>query len=159
MSLKGLELLSIEILASERHKSHLLQAYKVEGELSNSLNKHPELLASPLKQGLHGGVGEGVRVVAKQAVDVLLHPLHHKLVQGILHSSIHHLDRNTMVRLGKHPLSKRMNFRKTILRISRQKCVISRQKCVCSLWRDCYILYDHISHEMHVVQQFNMEIG
>ena len=22
--------------------------------------------------------------------------------------------------------------------------------------RDCYILYDHISHEMHVVQQFNM---
>ena len=51
------------------------------------------------------------------------------------------------------------HFRKIILRISRQKCVISRQKCVCSLWRDCYILYDHISHEMHVVQQFNMEIG
>ena len=45
---------------------------------------------------------------------------------------------------------------KIILRISRQKCVISRQKCVCSFWRDCYILYDPISHEMHVVQQFNM---
>ena len=37
-----------------------------------------------------------------------------------------------------------------------------RQKCVCSLWRDCYninVLYDPISHEMHVVQQFNMVIG
>ena len=36
------------------------------------------------------------------------------------------------------------------------------QKCVCSLWRDCYnikVLYDPISHEMHVVQQFNMVIG
>ena len=26
----------------------------------------------------------------------------------------------------------------------------------CSLWRDCCVLYDPISHEMHVVQQFNM---
>ena len=44
--------------------------------------------------------------------------------------------------------------------ILRQKCVISRQKCVCSLWRECYILNDPISHEeMHVVQQFNMIIG
>ena len=37
-----------------------------------------------------------------------------------------------------------------------------RQKCVCSLWRDCYninVLYDPISHEMHLVQQFNMVIG
>ena len=37
-----------------------------------------------------------------------------------------------------------------------------RQKCVCSLWRECYninVLYDPISHEMHVVQQFNMVIG
>ena len=37
-----------------------------------------------------------------------------------------------------------------------------RQKCVCSLWRDFYninVLYDPISHEMHVVQQFNMVIG
>ena len=34
-----------------------------------------------------------------------------------------------------------------------------RQKCVCSLWRDCCVLYDPISHEMHVVQQFNMVIG
>ena len=33
-----------------------------------------------------------------------------------------------------------------------------RQKCVCSLWRDC-VLYDPISHEMHVVQQFTMVIG
>ena len=41
------------------------------------------------------------------------------------------------------------HFRKIILRIS-------RQKCVCSLWRDCCVLYDPISHEMHVVQQFNM---
>ena len=32
----------------------------------------------------------------------------------------------------------------------------SRQKCVCSVWRDCCVLYDPISHEMHVVQQFNM---
>ena len=31
-----------------------------------------------------------------------------------------------------------------------------RQKCVCSVWRDCCVLYDPISHEMHVVQQFNM---
>ena len=47
------------------------------------------------------------------------------------------------------------HFWKIILRIS-------RQKCVCSLWRDCYninVLYDPISHEMHVVQQFNMVIG
>ena len=44
------------------------------------------------------------------------------------------------------------HFRKIILRIL-------RQKCVCSLWRDCCVLYDHISHEMHVVQQFNMVIG
>ena len=51
------------------------------------------------------------------------------------------------------------HFRKIILWILRQKCVISRQKCVCSLWWDCYILYDPISHEMHVVQQFNMVIG
>ena len=48
------------------------------------------------------------------------------------------------------------HFWKIILRILRQKCVISRQKCVCSFWQDCYILYDPISHEMHVVQQFNM---
>ena len=37
-----------------------------------------------------------------------------------------------------------------------------RQKYVCSLWRDCYninVLYDSISHEMHVVQQLNMVIG
>ena len=34
-----------------------------------------------------------------------------------------------------------------------------RQKCVCSLWRDCCVLYDPISHEMHVVQQFNVVIG
>ena len=34
-----------------------------------------------------------------------------------------------------------------------------RQKCVCSLWWDCCVLYDPISHEMHVVQQFNMVIG
>ena len=37
-----------------------------------------------------------------------------------------------------------------------------RQKCVCSLWRECYninVLYDPISHEMHVVQQFNMVFG
>ena len=34
-----------------------------------------------------------------------------------------------------------------------------RQKCVCSLWRDCCVLYDPISHEMHVAQQFNMVIG
>ena len=44
------------------------------------------------------------------------------------------------------------HFRKIILRIS-------RQKCVCSLWRDCCVLYDPISHEIHVVQQFNMVIG
>ena len=31
-----------------------------------------------------------------------------------------------------------------------------QQKCVCSVWRDCCVLYDPISHEMHVVQQFNM---
>ena len=46
-------------------------------------------------------------------------------------------------------------FRKIILQIF-------RQKCVCSLWRECYninVLYDPISHEMHVVQQFNMVIG
>ena len=43
---------------------------------------------------------------------------------------------------GSLPTPKRMNFRKIILRISRQKCVILRQKCVCSLWQDCYILYD-----------------
>ena len=37
-----------------------------------------------------------------------------------------------------------------------------RQKCVCLLWQDCYninVLYDPISHEMHLVQQFNMVIG
>ena len=34
-----------------------------------------------------------------------------------------------------------------------------RQKCVCSLWQDCCVLYDLISHEMHVVQQFNMVLG
>ena len=44
------------------------------------------------------------------------------------------------------------HFRKVILRIS-------RQKCVCSLWRDCWVLNDPISNEMHVVQQFNMVIG
>ena len=60
---------------------------------------------------------------------------------------------------SKRPLTPPPHFRKIILRISRQKCVISRQKCVCSFWRDCYILYDPISHEMHVVQQFNMVIG
>ena len=62
---------------------------------------------------------------------------------------------------GRVTLQKWMNFRKSfklpltpphfwkiILRIS-------RQKCVCSLWLDCY----NISHEMHVVQQFNMVIG
>ena len=44
------------------------------------------------------------------------------------------------------------HFRKIILQIS-------RQNCVCSLWRDCCELCDPISHEMHVVQQFNMVIG
>ena len=33
------------------------------------------------------------------------------------------------------------------------------KKVLCSLCRDCHILYDPISHEMHVVQQFNMVIG
>ena len=60
---------------------------------------------------------------------------------------------------GQMASPKRMNFRKIILRISRQKCVILWQKCICSLWRDCYVLYDPISHEIHVVQQFNMVIG
>ena len=60
---------------------------------------------------------------------------------------------------SERPFTPHPHFRKIMLRILRQKCVILRQKCVCSLWRDCYILYDHISHEMHVVQQFNMEIG
>ena len=27
------------------------------------------------------------------------------------------------------------------------------------IWRDCCVLYDPISHEVHVVQQFNMVIG
>ena len=27
------------------------------------------------------------------------------------------------------------------------------------IWRDCRVLYDPISHEVHVVQQFNMIIG
>ena len=27
------------------------------------------------------------------------------------------------------------------------------------IWRDIYVLYDPISHEMHVVQMFNMLIG
>ena len=44
------------------------------------------------------------------------------------------------------------HFRKIILRIS-------RQKCVCSLWRDCCVLYDPISHDIHAIQQFNMIIG
>ena len=34
-----------------------------------------------------------------------------------------------------------------------------RQKCVCSVWRDCCVLYDPISHEIYVVQQFNTVIG
>ena len=53
---------------------------------------------------------------------------------------------------SKRPLNPPPHFRKIILRIS-------RQKCVCSLWRDCCVLYDPISHEMHVVQQFNVVIG
>ena len=36
---------------------------------------------------------------------------------------------------------------------------ISATKSVWSLWRDVYALYDPISHDMHVVQQFNMVIG
>ena len=33
-----------------------------------------------------------------------------------------------------------------------QMLQILRQNCICSLWRDCCVLYDPISHEMHVVQ-------
>ena len=34
-----------------------------------------------------------------------------------------------------------------------------RQKCVCSLWRTVVYYMIYISHEMHVVQQFNVVIG
>ena len=34
-----------------------------------------------------------------------------------------------------------------------------QQKCACSLRRYCYVLYDPISHEMHVVQQLKMVKG
>ena len=70
---------------------------------------------------------------------------------------------------GRMAPPKRMNFRKNSKRLLTPlppphfwKIIlrILRQKCVCSLWRDCYyVLYDPISHEMHVVQQFNMVIG
>ena len=33
------------------------------------------------------------------------------------------------------------------------------RKIICSLWRDCYIIYDPIPHEMHVLQQFYMVIS
>ena len=49
---------------------------------------------------------------------------------------------------SKRPLTPPPHFRKIMLRFS-------RQKCVCSLWRDCCVLYDPISDEMHVVQQLN----
>ena len=100
LAFQGLEQLSIEFLASESHKSHLLKVDKVDGKLSNFLDEHPQVLAGALEQGLHGGVSDGLRVVPKQAVDVLLHPLHHKLVQGLLHACIDHLDRNKVVTLN-----------------------------------------------------------
>ena len=65
---------------------------------------------------------------------------------------------------GRIPIPTRMNFWKsskqslTPLHFWKIILWILRQKCVCSLWRDCFILYDPTSHEMHVVQQFNMVI-
>ena len=50
-------------------------------------------------------------------------------------------------------------FQKVIFRILRQNSAKLRQNFVYSLWRDCCVLYDPISHEMHVVQQFNVVIG
>ena len=82
-----------------------------------------------------------------------------------------HDPRQTMKSKGRMTLQKRMNFLKnskrplTPLPPSFSENHIAdfatklRQKCICSLWRDCCVLYDPISHEMHVVQQFNMVIG
>ena len=67
---------------------------------------------------------------------------------------------------GQTTSPKRMNFRKssklplTPLSFSENHIAdfASKlwQKWVCSLWWNCCVLYDPISHEMHVVQQFNV---
>ena len=50
---------------------------------------------------------------------------------------------------SKRPLTPPPHFRKIILRILRQKCVISRRKCVCSFWQDCYIINYPISRFLY----------
>ena len=51
------------------------------------------------------------------------------------------------------------HFRKIILRISRQNCDKIATKVRMFIVADCCVLYYPISHEMHVVQQFNVVIG
>ena len=51
------------------------------------------------------------------------------------------------------------HFRKIMLRISRQNCNKSAIKVHMFIMADCCVLYDPISHEMHVVQQLNVVIG
>ena len=83
---------------------------------------------------------------AKPYGDALVYTLHSLLIdKGCLTTP-------NFRKSSKRPLTPTPHFRKIMLRIS-------QQKCVCSLWRDCYVLYDPISHEIHVVQQFNMVIG
>ena len=51
------------------------------------------------------------------------------------------------------------HFRKIMLRILRQNCDKIATKVRMFIMADCCVLYDPISHEMHVVQQFNVVIG
>ena len=76
----------------EEDKSHLLKVAKVEPELSHGHDEHHHVLASPALQLVGLEVGEAaLRVVFKQAADLLLH--HHR--QGhhdhLLHLLLLHL--------------------------------------------------------------------
>ena len=75
---------------------------------------------------------------------------------------------NSPLTKGRVTFPNRMNFRKSSKRpltppiFGKLYCAF-RDKIVTKvrmfIWRHCCVLYDPISHEMHVVQMFNMVIG
>ena len=70
---------------------------------------------------------------------------------------------------GRVRLTDPMNFRKSSKRLLTPPLIFGKLHCAFRdkivtkvrmlIWRHCCVLYDPISHEMHVVQMFNMVIG
>ena len=56
------DIVGLQILGITKPQSLLLEVGKVEDEVSDVADEHPEVLASLLQQGLHSGAGDGLLV-------------------------------------------------------------------------------------------------